>query len=63
MNTQIATAAEEQSSVAEEMNRSVVQISSEADATLKNTENTSAAAVQVGHLATSMQQIISRFKI
>jgi len=63
MNTQIATAAEEQSSVAEEMNRSVVQISSEADATLQNTRETSAAAEQVGALSHSMQQIISRFKI
>lgn len=62
MNTQIATAAEEQSAVAEEMNRSVVQISSESDATLKNTQDTSAAAEQVGNLASSMQQIISRFK-
>jgi len=63
MNTQIATAAEEQSAVAEEMNRSVVQISSESDATLKNTQDTSAAAVQVGNLAATMQQIISRFKV
>ncbi len=63
MNTQIATAAEEQSSVAEEMNRSVVQISSEADATLKNTQDTSAAAVQVEGLSDSLQKIISQFKV
>jgi len=63
MNTQIATAAEEQSSVADEMNRSVVQISADADSTLTNTEDTKAAAVQVGTLADSMQQMISRFKV
>lgn len=63
MNTQIATAAEEQSAVAEEMNRSVVQISSEADGTLQNTRETSAAAEQVGNLSSSMQDIVSRFKV
>jgi methyl-accepting chemotaxis protein len=63
MNTQTATAAEEQSVVAEEMNRSVVQISNEADETLQNTRETSAAAEQVGNLSSSMQDIVSRFKI
>jgi len=63
MNTQIATAAEEQSAVAEEMNRSVVQISSEADATFENTSETSTAAEQIDALSSSMQEIVSRFKI
>ncbi len=63
MNTQIATAAEEQSTVANEMNRSVVQISSEAESTLKNTQNTSAAALQVGNLSDSLQKVIARFKL
>lgn len=63
MNTQIATAAEEQSAVAEEMNRSVVQISSEAEVTLENTRETSAAATQVESLASSMQVVVSRFKM
>ena len=62
MNNQIATAAEEQSTVAEEMNRSIVQISSDAESTLQNTHETSAAAEQVESLASSLQDIVSRFK-
>jgi len=63
MNAQIAAAAEEQSSVADEMNRSVVQISSESQSTLAHSHDTSAAALQVGALATNLQEAISRFKI
>lgn len=63
MNTQIAAAAEEQSSVADEMNRSVVQISSESESTLGYSHDTSAAALEVGALATNLQEAISRFKI
>ena len=63
MNAQIAAAAEEQSSVADEMNRSVVQISSESQSTLAHSHDTSAAALQVGALATNLQESISRFKI
>jgi len=63
MNAQIAAAAEEQSSVADEMNRSVVQISSESESTLAHSHDTSAAALQVGALATNLQEAISRFKI
>ena len=63
MNTQIATAAEEQSAVAEEMNRSVVQISTEAETTLESTRETSEAAEQVRNLSSNMQEIVSRFKV
>ena len=51
MNAQIAAAAEEQSSVADEMNRSVVQISSESQSTLAHSHDTSAAVLQVGAFA------------
>lgn len=63
MNTQIAAAAEEQSSVANDMNRSVVQISTESESTLSHSHDTSAAALQVGSLATNLQDVISRFKL
>ncbi len=62
MNTQIATAAEEQSAVANEMNRSVVQISSEAEASLHNAQETSATAEQVSRLSATLQELVSRFK-
>jgi len=63
MNAQIATASEEQSSVAEEMNRSVVNISDEAEGTLQNTRETGAAATQVGNLAANLEEMISRFRV
>ncbi len=63
MNIQIATAAEEQSTVAEEMNRNIVQISTESESALKNTLETSTAAEQVGSLSANLQEAISRFKV
>lgn len=63
MNTQIATAAEEQSAVADEMNRSVVQINTEAESTLDNTRETNAAAEQIMGLSSNMQEIVARFKL
>jgi len=63
MNKQIAAAAEEQSAVADEMNRSIVNISSEADATLTNTQETGIAAQQVKGLSLAMLDIVSRFKV
>ena len=63
MNAQIATAAEEQSAVADEMNRNVNKISDESDTALQNTQETNAAAEQVGALSVNLQEVVSRFKI
>lgn len=63
MNAQIATAAEEQSAVADEMNRNVNKISDESDTALQNTQETSAAAEQVGALSVNLQAVVSRFKL
>jgi len=63
MNSLIATAAEEQRIVTEEMNRNVVNINSESHLTLQNSRETSAAAEQIGVLSSQMQQVVSRFKI
>ena len=63
MNTQIATASEEQSAVAEEMNRSIVRISTESDSTLQSSNDTGAAAAQVGSLSSQLHELISQFKI
>lgn len=63
MNTHIATAAEEQSAVADEMNRNVIRISSESESALLSTQETAAAANQVGELSNHLQEVISRFKV
>ncbi len=63
MNAQIATASEEQSMVAEEMNRSIVKVDSESEMALGNTRETSAAAGQVGELAQNLQGLIAKFKV
>jgi len=63
MNNQIATAAEEQSAVADEMNRSVVKISTEAETTLENTLETSSAATHINQLSSTLQGLVSRFKV
>lgn len=63
MNTQIATAAEEQSVVADEMNRNVINISSSAEETLENSRQTGIAADKVGDLASKMQKLVDRFKL
>jgi len=63
MNSQIAAATEEQSTVAEEMNRSVAKISGESELALQHTQETSSAAVQVGALSLVQQDTVSRFKL
>ena len=63
MNTQIATASEEQSAVTEEMNRSVIRISEEAETTLENTRETAAAANQVQGLSSQLQTMVAKFKV
>lgn len=63
MNTQIASAAEEQASVSEEINKNVTNISQISEQTASGTEQTTAAADELAKLATELQQLISQFKI
>ncbi len=63
MNAQIASAAEEQSSVTEEMNRSVVTISQVAGETAAGAEQTAAASGQLVRLAEHLQELIRRFRV
>lgn len=63
MNTQIATAAEEQTSVAEEINRSVINISNIADTTAEGALRSTQSSSQVSQLAHELQDITSHFKL
>jgi methyl-accepting chemotaxis protein len=63
MNTQIATAAEQQSSVAEEINRNVVNISDIVDRTAEGAQQTSTASEELANLAGQLQQLVNQFKV
>jgi len=63
MSTQIASAAEEQSVVAEEINRNIVSISDMAEQTAAGTENTAAASDELAQLATQLQDLVGQFRV
>lgn len=63
MNTQIATAAEEQSAVAEEINRNIATINSVADETAAGAAQTASASEALAALATDLQAAVARFKV
>jgi methyl-accepting chemotaxis protein len=62
MNIQIATAAEEQSSMAEEINRNIVNISQSADATAEGAKQTASAGDELAKLAARLQNLVGQFK-
>ena len=63
MNPQIAAAAEEQSLVAEEINRSVLKVRDVSEQTAAASEQTAAASIELARLGTDLQQCVGRFKI
>jgi len=63
MNAQIASAAEEQSAVAEEINRNVINISQAVDQTARGSQQISSASETLARLAADLQGQLSRFKI
>ncbi len=63
MNTQIASAAEEQAAVSEEINRNVTSISQISEQTAEGSEQTTAAANELAKLASDLQQLVSQFRI
>jgi len=63
MNTQIASAAEEQSKVAEEINRNVVNISQVADETADIVSQVTDQSAELGNLASTLNSDVERFKI
>lgn len=63
MNMHIATAAEQQSATADEINRNVVNISQFANETASGAEQSAKAAEDLSHLAIRLQDIVNRFKV
>ena len=63
MNTQVASAAEEQSAVSEEISRNVTAISQISEETAAGTEQTTAASGELARLAADLQQLVGRFRI
>ncbi|WP_431768153.1 methyl-accepting chemotaxis protein [Pseudomonas hormoni] len=63
MNMQIATAAEEQSAVAEEINRSVLNVRDVAEQSAAASEETAASTMELARLGNELQQQVGRFKV
>lgn len=63
MAAQIATAAEEQTSVNEEINRNVVNISNISDNTAKEAASTSSASTELAELASELKNQVALFKV
>lgn len=62
LNTQIASAADEQSHVAEEVNRNIQQISQCTDAAVGGSEQVAQASEDLTRLATQLRNLAGRFK-
>ena len=63
MNVQIASAAEQQSAVAEEINRNVVNITQIADATTEGVQQTSETSRALASMAQELRSMINQFRI
>ncbi|MGC6371770.1 methyl-accepting chemotaxis protein [Pseudomonas sp. S2.OTC.A_B10] len=63
MNPQIAAAAEEQTAVAEEINRSVLKVKDVSEQTSAASQETAAASVELARLGTDLQVWVGKFKV
>ena len=63
MTTQIASAAEEQSAVAEEINRNIVSISTVSGEVTQGADQTEQASHELSRMAHDLQSMVGRFKI
>ncbi|MCG5514445.1 methyl-accepting chemotaxis protein [Ectothiorhodospira shaposhnikovii] len=63
MNAQIASAAEEQSAVAEEVNRNVININEGVEQTAAGADQITAASEELARLAADLQDRVGRFKV
>ncbi|WP_313010226.1 methyl-accepting chemotaxis protein [Stutzerimonas nitrititolerans] len=62
MNTQIASAAEQQSAVSDEISQNVVNINQVADRVTEAAGQTAQASSQLAHLAAGLQSLVGQFK-
>ena len=63
LNTQIATAAEEQTSVSEEINRNVINIQNISEQTATGAEQTASASGELARLGEQLQSLVGQFKV
>ncbi len=63
MNTQIATAAEEQTAVADEINRNITNITQVADQTAEGARHSSQVSEELVQLAADLEKLVTRFRI
>ncbi|VAW68426.1 Methyl-accepting chemotaxis sensor/transducer protein [hydrothermal vent metagenome] len=63
MNTQIATAAEEQTAVAEEINQNIVNISQLGEQTVSGAQQTSTASEELARLSNELQMMLGQFRV
>ena len=63
MNQQIAAAAEQQSAVAEEINRSVLNVRDVSEQTSAASEETAASSAELARLGVHLQSLVGRFKV
>nr|WP_285887170.1 methyl-accepting chemotaxis protein [Pseudomonas sp. BJa5]MDL2427162.1 methyl-accepting chemotaxis protein [Pseudomonas sp. BJa5] len=63
MNQQIATAAEEQSAVAEEISRSVVNVRDVSEQTASANQEVAASSVELARLGGQLQTLVSHFRV
>ncbi|MGY2288806.1 methyl-accepting chemotaxis protein [Pseudomonas sp. SDO528_S397] len=63
MNLQIATAAEQQTAVAEEINRSVLNVRDVSEQTSAASEETAASSAELARLGVYLQSLVGRFRI
>ncbi|PQP01628.1 MULTISPECIES: methyl-accepting chemotaxis protein [Pseudomonas] len=63
MNQQIATAAEQQSAVTEEINRSVINVRDISEQTASTCEETASSSTELARLGHELERLVGRFKV